>query len=253
MHTMLRFSPFLAILLGVSAFAEGPEVSNWSITAKGGLAFPVLGDFSGSGGEAATTTTDEDGNEVVTGNNANVLALDWGDAYDTFMTLAVEVDFWESNTRSLYLGVSHTRASGKTTSLGSFNDSNIQATFSDYSDIGLYAGFRWGLGETDWIKSLISAQLGAKFIDDIEAKIPNNRGIGTIPFYKRTTVFMGGAYLSLILTPLDFLEIGIDSGFEYQTAPEGDDSQLSLIGLDSINSEGSLGLVPVRILATIKF
>ncbi len=249
----MRRSGLIFFLIATALCADGPNISNWSVTVKGGPAFPVMGDFSGSAGQEPTTTTDNDGNEVVTGNSSNILALDWGDAYDTFLDFAIEVDFWESSTRSLYLGVSHTRATGKSTSLGTFNGNSMSATFSDYSDMGLYAGFRWGLGETSWIKSLFSLQAGAKIIDDIEAKVPNIRGVGTIPFYKRTTVFAGGAYISIILTPLDFLEIGVDSGFEYQTAPEGDDSQLGLLGLSSANSEGSLGLVPVRILATLKF
>jgi len=243
----------LFCLCAASLCAEGPNISNWSITVKGGPAFPVMGDFSGSAGQEPTTSTDEDGNEVVTGNSSNILALDWNDAYDTFMDFAIEVDFWESSTRSLYLGVSHTRATGKSTFLGTFNGDPVSATFSDYSDTGLYAGFRWGLGDAGWIKSLFSLQAGAKIIDDIEAKVPNVEGVGSLPFYKRTTVFAGGAYVSIIFTPLDFLEIGIDSGFEFQTAPQGDDSQLGLLGLSSANSEGSLGLVPVRILATLKF
>lgn len=251
---MKKFQSFLLLcLLPGVLLAEGPRVESWSITVKGGVAFPVMGGFSGSSGETTTTTTDEDGNVITTGNSANILALDWDDAYDDFIDLAIEVDFWESPTRSLYLGVSHTRASGKTALLGTFNGREVNASFSDYSDMGLYAGFRWGLGHSDWIKSLFSLQIGATMIDNIEADVTNISGVSRLGFYKRTTVFSGGLFLSVILTPLDFLEIGIDGGLRYQTAPEGDDSQLGLLGLGGVNSEGDLGLVPVRVFATVKF
>ncbi|MEM0965694.1 MAG: hypothetical protein AAGJ81_06055 [Verrucomicrobiota bacterium] len=237
----------------LSASAAGPDISGWSITVKGGPAFPVMGDFSGSAAEQSTTTTDPDGNEVVTGNSANILGLDWSDAYDDFLDLAIEIDFWEGPTRSLYLGLSRTMASGKNATLGSFNGSNVTATFSDYSDTGIYAGFRWGLGNSGWIKSLISVQAGATIIDSIDADVTNIPNVTSIAFYQRSTVFSGGVFISVILTPLDFLEVGIESGFRYQTAPKGDNSQIDLLGLQGINSEGDLGLVPVRILATIKF
>jgi len=252
-----RLLCFLPLLFLTNGFADeeggGPDISNWSITIKGGPAYPVMGEFTGSTAEQTTTTTDPDGNEVITGNAANIQALSWDDAYEDFLDLAVEVDFWEDATRSLYLGISHTRATGKTTSLGSFNGSQLTATFSDYSDTGIYAGFRWGLGEGSWIKSLISVQAGGAMVDNIEANVTSIPNVSQIPLYKQTTVFSGGVFLSVIITPLDFFEIGIESGLRYQTAPKADDSQVSLLGLEGINSEGKLGLVPVRILATFKF
>jgi hypothetical protein len=248
-----RFLPLLVLVYAPFLHAEGPDISSWSITAKGGPAFPVLGEFTGSAAEATTSTTDDEGNVTVTGNNANILSLDWDDAYKDFMNFAIELDFWENGTRSVYLGVSRTEATGKTTPLGTFGGREVNATFSDYSDTGLYAGFRWGLGESSWVKSLISAQAGATFTDSINAKVTNIPNVSQVGFYKTSTVFNVGVFVAVIFTPFDFLEIGVDSGFQYQTAPDGDDAQLSLLGLEGINSEGNLGLVPVRVLATIKF
>ncbi len=247
--------PLLLLSLAILPFAsaEGPDISAWSITVKGGPAFPVYGEFSGSAAEARTTTEDDDGETTTTGNDASLNALDWDQAFDSFLSMAVEVDFWESETRSLYLGVSRTQASGKTTTLGTFDGRTVNASFGDYSDTGVYAGFRWGVGHSNWLKSLFSFQLGGARIDSIDARVTNLPNVDELGIYKTTTVFNAGAFLSVIFTPLDFLEIGVDSGFQYQTAPDGDNSQLSILGLDGINSEGNLGLVPVRILATIKF
>lgn len=249
-----------SLLLGISALflanslsAEGPDISAWSVTVKGGMAFPVMGEFTGDAAAERTTTTDPDGETVTTGDSANILGLDWSDAYGDFLTLAVEVDFWESPTRSLYLGVSHTRASGESAVLGTFDNRTVNASFSDYSDTGFYAGFRWGIGHSDWIKSLFSAQVGAAVVDSIDANVTNIPNVDRLGLYKRTTVFSGGLFLSVILTPLDFLEVGVDGGLVYQTAPKENSSQVDLLGLQGINSEGDLGLVPVRIFATIKF
>lgn len=248
---MKRLS-LLLLLLAAAAHANGPDIANWSITVKGGPAFPVMGEFSEGAAETTSTTT-ENGEVVTTGNSANFLPLDWDDAYDNFLDFAVEVDFWESETRSLYLGVSHTRADGKSAILGTFNGREVRASFSDYSDTGFYAGFRWGLGHSDWIKSLVSIQAGAAVVDSIEAGVTNLDGLSKVGFYERTTVFSGGIFLSAVLTPLDFLEVGIESGLEYQTGPDGDNSQLDVLGVGNVSAGGDLGLVPVRILATIKF
>ncbi|MBC2603560.1 hypothetical protein [Puniceicoccus vermicola] len=251
--TKLRLFSVLAILSAPFAHANGPDISSWSITVKGGPAFPVFGEFTGSAGEASTTTTDEDGNVTSTGNDASINSLDWDQAFDSFVNYAIELDFWEDGTRSLYLGVSRTEGSGKNANIGTFNGNPVIASFDDYTDTGLYAGFRWGLGEAGWVKSLISLQAGATFTESVSAQTTNLPGATKIGIYKSSTVFNVGAFVSVIFTPFDFLEVGIDSGFQYQTAPDGDNSQLGLLGLEGINSEGNLGLVPVRILATIKF
>lgn len=248
-----HFLSLLACFTASFAQAEGPDISAWSVTVKGGPAFPVFGEFSGSAGEATSTNTDDEGNVITTGNNATIESLSWDDAYDNFLNLAVEFDFWEDATRSFYFGVSRTQADGKTTLLGSYNNRPVNASFSDYSDTGAYVGFRWGLGQANWVKSLFSLQAGATFIDSIDAQVTNIPNTPQVAFYKATTVFNIGAFVSVVFTPFDFLEIGVDSGFQYQTAPDGDDSQLGLLGLNGINSEGNLGFVPVRILATIKF
>tara|TARA_R100000027_G_scaffold63770_2_gene56764 strand:- start:12693 stop:13451 length:759 start_codon:yes stop_codon:yes gene_type:complete len=249
-----RLLSLASILCATLLHAEGPDISSWSITVKGGIAYPVLGEFSGSAGEQTSSSTDDEGNVTTTGNNANINSLSWDDAFKDFMNFAVELDFWEGSSRSLYFGVSRTQATGKTTNLGTYNGSGVSATFSDYSDVGLYAGFRWGLGQpASWIKSLISVQAGATIVDGIDAQVTNIPNYSKIGIYKNTTAFSAGAFVSIIITPLEFFEIGIDSGFQYQTGLDGDNSQLELLGLNGINSEGQLGLVPVRILATIKF
>ncbi len=247
-------------LLGLSAlfltnflWADGPDISAWSVTVKGGPAFPVMGEFTGNAAAEPTTTTDDDGNTITTDSSANILGLDWSDAYGDFLTLAVEVDFWESATRSLYFGVSHTRASGESAFLGTFDNRPVNASFSDYSDTGFYGGFRWGIGHSDWIKSLFSAQVGVAVVDSIDANVTNIPNVDRLGLYDRSTVFSGGLFLSVILTPLDFLEVGVDGGFVYQTAPKENSSQVDLLGLQGINNEGDLGLVPVRVFATIKF
>jgi len=252
LKNLLVLSASLLLSAGLG-YAEGPNISAWSVTVKGGPAYPVYGDFTGGAAEAVTTTENDEGEEVTTGDNANINSLGWDQAFDDFLNLAVEVDFWESETRSLYLGVSRSQADGKSTLLGTFNGRSVTAKFSDYSDTGIYAGFRFGMGQTSWIKSLISVQLGATWIDAIDATTTNLPNADKIGIYKSTTVFSAGTFVSIILTPFDFLEVGVDAGFQYQTAPDGDSAELSLLGLDGVNSEGNLGLVPVRILATIKF
>lgn len=249
----IRLFAALSILSASLLHAEGPDISSWSITVKGGPAFPVFGEFTGSAGEASSSSTDEDGNVTTTGNDASINSLDWDQAFDSFINYAIEVDFWEDATRSLYFGVSRTEGSGKSATLGTYNGNTVTAAFNDYTDTGVYAGFRWGLGQTTWLKSLISLQAGATFVESVSANTTNLPGTTKIDIYKSSTVFNVGAFISVIFTPLDFLEVGIDSGFQYQTAPDGDSSQLGVLGLDGISSEGNLGLVPVRILATIKF
>jgi len=252
---LLKPTLFACSLFAAAGFlrAEGPDIAAWSVTVKGGPAFPVFGDFTGSSAEAATTTENDGGETVTTGNNASINSLSWDDAFDDFLSLAVEVDFWETDTRSFYVGVSRTQADGKSVLMGTFNGQGVTARFSDYTDTGLYAGFRFGVGQASWIKSLLSLQLGATWIENIDATTTNLPNADKIGIYKATTVFSAGAFLSVIATPLDFLEIGVEAGFEYQTAPDGDNSQLGILGLNGVNSEGELGLVPVRVLATIKF
>ena len=243
----------LALLLAAPLFADGPKLDAWSVTVKGGPAFPIIGQFTGGTAELPTTTMDDEGEPVTTGDTVNLGGLDWSDAFDDFATLAVELDFWESPTRSLYFGLSHTRASGKSVLLGSFDNRPVNASFSDYSDTALYAGVRWGLGHTDWIKSLVSVQLGAAVVDELDATVTNLPAFDRIGLYKQTTVFSAGIFVSVSITPLDFLEVGIDSGFIYQTAPKENSAETELLGLQDLNSEGDLGIVPVRIMATIKF
>ncbi|MFP4493963.1 MAG: hypothetical protein ACLFRP_08760 [Puniceicoccaceae bacterium] len=264
----MKHSPLpglLALFLAVPLAADEPIAAEeplapdetildaWSVTVKGGPSFPVVGQFTGSAAELPSTATDDDGGSVATGDTANLAGLDWSEAFGDFLTVAVELDFWESPTRSLYFGVSHTRASGESAFLGSFDNRPVSASFSDYSDTGLYAGVRWGIGHTDWIKSLVSLQLGASLVDDLDATVTNLPDFDRIALYKESTVFSGGVFVSVIITPLDFLEVGIDGGFIYQTAPKENSTQTGLLDLQGLNSEGDLGMVPVRLMATIKF
>jgi len=252
---MKRF-PFLifsSLFLVVSLQAENPYFSNWSVTVKGGPAYPVMGDFTGGAAAQRTTTVDSEGNTITTGNSVNILGVDWSDAFDDFRTLAVELDFWERPTRSFYLGLSHTQASGKTAYLGTFNNRPVNASFSDYKDTTFYGGVRFGLAYTEWIKSLLSVQLGVASVDAINANVTNIPNVDRLGLYERSTVFSGGLFLSVVFTPLDFFEIGVDSGFIYQSVLKKNSSQVDLLGLQGINSGGDLGIVPVRVLATIKF
>lgn len=252
---MKLFPKLLVFIFFLASFlqAEDSYFSSWSVTVKGGPAFPVMGDVTGRSAAFPTTTTNDEGEVVTTGEFANMLGVSWSDAYKDFRTIAVEVDFWERPTRSFYLGVSHTQATGKSALLGTFNDRPVNASFSDYSDTTFYLGARWGVGYTSWIKSLLSVQVGAAVVDAINAEVTNLPNVDRLGLYQRSTVFSGGLFLSVIITPLDFLEVGIDGGFIYQSVLKKDSAQVDFLGLQGLNSEGDLGIVPVRVMATIKF
>jgi len=253
----------LALIATVSSLifssASQAKAGEWSFSAKLGSVQAVGGDVhQGPSFDGSVLLALPAGSLPV-----DVDVKDFDDVYGDFLELSLEFGYQASETLSYYFGLSQIRSDEGSLQVGTVAGTlPLNGTFSDYDDLGLYGGVTYNFEtESNW-RPRISAQLGVKEVDAITASFsvpdtpfvaPFQDALTAAPFYDDSTVWSFGLILGLDYMVADGVNIGLETGWITQESLDRNDSVLDVLGLGTLNDEGDLDYMPIRLSASFAF
>ena len=247
---------FLAMAFGAAA-ASGAE--KWSLAVKGGVSVSSDGDFhQGPAFDGSVLLGLEAGSLPV-----DVDVKDFDDVYGTFTEYALEAAYAFNEKTSLLLGISTLQADASALRVGTVAGTlPLLARFGDYDDVGAYVGVRYQFTTESAWTPYVSAQIGLKDVDSIDASFyvpdvtfvaPYQAALTNAAFYSGGTGLAGGVGVGLTYQANDSWQLGVESGYSAQGSLDDDDSIVGLLGLNGLNDEGKLGFLPLKVFANYRF
>lgn len=88
---------------------------------------------------------------------------------------------------------------------------------------------------------------GTPFVAPFDAALTNAK------FYDATNVWTYGVLVGVEYNFSDRASLALETGYLGQGALDDNDSVLSVLGLNTLNNEGALGYVPVRLSLSFRF
>ncbi len=251
----LRFA-LLTSLLAVSALSLS---AGWSLGFKGGLAPITSGDFHRG--------PSFDGS-ILLGLPAGSLPVDvdaksFDDVYSNFNEVAFEASYETGGNLSYTLGISWLSSDEGNLRVGTVAGTlPLNARFSEYDDFQTYAALRYSFRPTERWNPYVAVQLGYKQVDEITASFsvpgtpfnaPYQAALTKAKFYDASNVWTYGLLVGVEYKFKDTVSLALETGYFGQGGLDDDDSVLGLLGLNTLNDEGDLSHVPVRLSLNIRF
>jgi len=254
-RTYLR-SALITALLSLSTVSLS---ANWSVGLKAGLAPITRGDFHRG--------PSFDGS-VLLGLPAGSLpvavdAKSFGDVYGDFEEIAFEASYAAGEKLAYTLGISWLSSDDGSLRVGTVAGTlPLNGSFSSYEDFQIYAGLRYNFRVTERWNPYVAARLGYTWVDEITASFsvpgtpfnePFRSALTDAKFYDASNVWTYGVLVGVEYKFNDRVSLALETGYLGQGRLDDDDSVLGLLGLNSLNDEGALGYVPVRLSLNFRF
>jgi opacity protein-like surface antigen len=254
-RTYLR-PALLTALLACSAVSLS---ANWSLGFKAGLVPVTRGDvhrgpsFDGS---------------VLLGLPAGSLPVvvdskSFGDVYSSFEEIAFEAAYAAGENWTYTLGISWLSSDDGSLRVGTVAGSlPLNGRFSSYEDFQVYAGVRYNFRLTERWNPYVTAQIGRTSVDEITATFavpgtpfnePFQSALTDAKFYDATKLWTYGVLVGVEYNFNDRFSLALETGYLGQGRLKDNDSVLGLLGLNTLNDEGALSYMPVRLSLTYRF
>lgn len=236
-----------------------PLPAAWSLSLKGGLVPITSGDFHR--GPAF------DGS-VLLGLPAGSLPVDvdakrFDDVYSNFNEIAFEASYDAGENLTYMLGIGWLSSDEGNLRVGTVAGTlPLVGRFSEYEDFEIYARLRYNFRITERWNPYVGAHLGYKSVDEITASfsVPNTpfnapyqAALTNAKFYNATNVWSYGVFAGIEYKLNDTASIALETGYFTQGSLNNDDSVLGLLGLNTLNDEGKLSYMPVRLSLSFRF
>lgn len=247
------------MLLAAATLVSVPARADWSLSLKGGLVPYTSGDvhrgpsFDGS---------------VLLGLPANSLpvvvgAKSFDDVYGGFSEFGLEAAYTTDGHVQYTIGLSRLHSGAGSLQVGTVAGSlPLNGRFSAYDDLQLSVGVKYNFNPTGSFNPYVGAQLGYKRIDDITATftVPNTpfnepyrSALTNAKFYDQTNVWAYGVFAGVQYKLNEQWSAAVETGYYGQGSLDDNDSIVGLLGLNTLNDEGKLGYIPVRLSLTARF
>ncbi len=254
-RTHLR-SALVAALFAVSTASLSAE---WSLGVKAGFAPIVSGDFHrGPSFDGSVLLGLPAGSLPV-----NVDAKSFSDVYDSFEEIAFEASYAASDKLTYTLGVSWLSSDDGNLRVGTVAGAlPLNALFSSYEDTQVYAGVRYNFNVTERWNPYVAGRLGYAWVDEITASFavpgtpfnePFRSALTDAKFYDASNVLTYGVLVGVEYKFNNRASLALETGYIGQGGIDDDDSVVGLLGLNTLNDEGTLSYVPVRLSLNIRF
>jgi hypothetical protein len=254
-RTRLRRALFTS-LLALSAVSLS---ANWSVGFKAGLAPITNGEFHRG--------PSFDGS-VLLGLPAGSLPVDvdaksFDDVYSNFNEIAFEASYAAGEKLTYTLGIGWLSSDEGNLRVGTVAGTlPLNARFSEYEDFQIYAGLRYNFHVTERWNPFVAVQLGYTQVDEITATFtvpgtpfvaPYQAALTKAKFYDATNIWNYGLLLGVEYKFNDKASLALETGYVGQGGLDDNDSVLGLLGLNTLNDEGDLSYVPVRLSLNYRF
>lgn len=245
-----------AVLAGSPAVAQ--TYSPWSFGATIGQDVAVGGDVIGPANSASLNLNTLNANLTGTGRLA-MRGTSWDEAYDSGLTVSVEVRYASTDFSEFFGAVTYTQADaadnvvvGCLVTTVPNCGTTLTGSFSDFRQIGLEGGYRQWFGFSvlgDTIKPYFAVRGGLVHTDEIRFRVNAGAagGLGDWNLYEEGWTAMIGADLGATYAISQNAEIGGEIGVRYTTSLSDDDSDFGALGLATINDESERLSVPVSV------
>lgn len=250
----IALSASLAVIAASTAHAE-----TWTFSVKGGVVNAIGGDVHrGPDFDGSVLLALDPGSLAV-----DVDAKSFDDVYGTFNTIGLEAAYRSNPNTQWFFGLSQMESDDGFLQVGEINGAlPLNGRFSDYEDISLYGGIRYHFANDSAWQPFISAQIGIKDVDPITASFsvpdtpfvaPFQGALTNAAFYDGGSLFSYGIGFGLDYRVSDSASISLESGFYSQESMDRNDSVLDVLGLGTLNDEGSLDYMPIKLSANFLF
>lgn len=248
-----------AVITSLLALSAVSLSANWSLGIKAGLAPITSGDvhrglsFDGS---------------VLLGLPAGSLPVDvdaksFDDVYSKFEEIAFEATYAAGENWAYTLGIGWLSSDDGNLRVGTVAGAlPLEGRFSSYEDFEVYAGVRYNFRVTERWNPYVGARLGYKQIDEITASfsVPNTpfnapyqAALTNAKFYDASHVWAYGLTVGMEYKFNDRVSLALETGYFGQGGLKDNDSVVGLLGLNTLNDEGDLSYVPVRLSLNFRF
>lgn len=233
--------------------------ANWSLGLKAGLVPVTRGDVHrGSSFDGSVLLGLPAGSLPV-----KVDAKSFGDVYSSFEEIAFEVSYAAGENWAYTLGISWLSSEDGNLRVGTVAGTlPLNGRFSSYEDFQVYAGVRYNFRVTERWNPYVMAQIGRTWVDEITATFsvpgtpfnePFQSALTNAKFYDATNLWTYGLLVGVEYKFNDRASLALETGYLAQGRLKDDDSVLGLLGLNTLNDEGALSYVPVRLSLSFRF
>jgi hypothetical protein len=259
----------VATLIAGPAFAQyhQPAQQSYSPWSFGGS---IGTDVSGRGelhqGGVSNTVNLATLNPAASGTGLiRIRARDFGDIYEKNVRATLEVRYAMTEMSEVFGAISYNQAEGTLTDIGCFESNAgttcnavVSGSFSDLVQYGAELGYRqwFGIGLfNDTLKPYYAVRAGAVRTDAIDVTVSaGGTNLANLQLTQETWSGMLGVDLGASMALTSNIELGAEVGVRYTSKLDGDDSELSTVGLDEINdSNDAVITVPVSVRMNVVF
>ena len=229
-----------------------------------GTDFTVGGDFVKSANESGSLTL-SDGTRITADVRND--SQDFHDVYHRPVKVGMDLNYGLTDSTEVFFGLKYTKAEARNFKAltvdvaGSFVGTAVKATdtingkFDDYREFGFGVGARHFFNRFGAFAPYFSFEGGLKHNKKIELKLSAGDGeISDIGFFEDTwkaRLGFGGGFLYDIS---DVISVGVESGLNYDTGMNDDDSDLNGTGaFERANNDGSRLSIPIMFSFKVKF
>lgn len=190
-------------------------------------------------------------------------AKSFDDVYGSFMELGLEATYQVNENLGYFFGLSQMKSDEGILRVGTVAGTlPLNGRFSDYEDIGIHAGVRYHfVTESKW-QPHVSAQIGLKDVDSINASLsvpdvtfvaPYQAALTNAAFYDGGSVFSYGVGVGIDYRLSESSTVTLETGYYAQGSIDDNDSVLDVLGLGTLNDEGDLAYMPLTLRFNFSF
>lgn len=185
------------------------------------------------------------------------------DVYRNFEEIVFEATYAAGEHWAYTLGVSWLSSDDGNLRVGTVAGSlPLNGSFSSYEDFQIYAGVRYNFHVTKRWNPYVMAQIGRTMVDEITAtfSVPNTpfnepfrSALTDAKFYDATNLWTFGLLVGVEYRFNDWASLALETGYLGQGRLKDNDSVLGQLGLNTLNDEGALSYMPVRLSLSFRF
>jgi opacity protein-like surface antigen len=248
-----------ALITGLFTLGAASLSAKWSVGLKAGLVPITSGDVHrGPSFDGSVLLGLPAGSLPV-----NVDAKSFDDVYGDFEEIAFEATYSAGEKLDYTLGISWLSSDDGNLRVGTVAGAlPLNGSFSSYEDFQVYAGLRYNFRVTERWNPYVVARLGYAWVDEITASFsvpgtpfnePFQSALTDAMFYDSSNVWNYGVLVGVEYKFNNRASLALETGYLGQGRLDDNDSILGLLGLNSLNDEGDLSYVPVRLSLNISF
>jgi hypothetical protein len=182
---------------------------------------------------------------------------DFDDAYDTPVEYGLEATYGLSNNVEVYGAINYSKTEGGRIQVGDATVAALNATlptfgsFGDLENVGLEVGARYFFGTGDYMPFVggaigVTRQNGMRATFTIPDAPAGGITLADVPFFKKANLFTASIEGGIAANFSETLSGRLSVGARFISAPKGDDSVLSTLGLQSINDGSDRIVFPIK-------